>query len=248
MNGENQILKEIKLMRTNFAKYFYFNKLTFVLLILCSFSSFHLHAQKKADLDGRLYNGKFYDYFPPANFSGNQYLVSPKFSSGIAYLQGNKYDNLSLNYDILNQELLLAFETTEGAKRVISISLAYVDSFLFQNKRFVINQLDSANQQIEEKVQLLNLKFYIYYYKKLELQSALGEINYYYSNVFRKTYFVLSGERVEVNSNKSFYKLFDKEMSVKVKQYLNKNKFKIKKMSDIELLGLLGFINSENNE
>lgn len=235
-------------MKTSTINYFSVNRIITLVFVLCSFNSFQLKAQIKTGLDGRLYNGKFYDYFPPAKVKGNQFLFGTKFTSGTLYLQGKEYDNISLNYDILNQELLLAFETTNGGKRVISISLAYVDSFLLQNKRFVINQLDSANQQIEEEVQLLNLKFYIYYYKKLELQSALGEINYYYSNVIRKTYFVLSGERVDVNSNKSFYKLFDKEMNVKVKHYLNKNKLKIKKMSDIDLLGLLGFINSENNE
>jgi len=163
-------------------------------------------------------------------------------------LGDREYDNLQLNLDILNQDILLGFETSEGGKRIISISLAYLDSFSFENRKFVVNQIDSVNQQIEQEIQYNNTRFYLYYFKKLELQSSLDKISYFFSKAFKKITFMQGDKRVEITSNKSFYKLFDKEKALTIKHYLNKNKLRIRKMSDEELLNLLKFINTVNHE
>lgn len=125
--------------------------------------------------------------------------------------------------------------------------MAFIDSFFYEDKKFVVSAIDSVNQYIEQEIQYHDTKFYLQYYKKLELQSGLSEINYFFSKAFKKIIFVRDEARVEITSNRSFYKLFDKEKA-SIKHYLNKNKHNIKKMSDEELLNLLKFINSGYHE
>jgi len=225
---------------------FYFRAFSFIFVFLY-ITNFQVVAQSNIKLDDRLYNGKFYNYFPPKNVKGNQFLFSSDFMLSSVYLGDRKYNNLNINIDVLNQEILLKFETNEGAKRVISMSLAYLDSFIINNKVFVVNQIDSVNQRIEQEIKYNNYKFYINYYKKLELQSALNEINYYFSEVNRRITFIHKGERVEISNNKKFYKLFGKEKGLMIKHYFKNGKFKLKKMTDKELFGLLMFINNECN-
>jgi hypothetical protein len=220
-------------------------------IILVFFNLFiiqnQLLAQSNLGLDDRLYNGKFYDYFPPKNVDGHQFLYSSNFMTGKVWLSGREYNNLYLNFDVLNQEILLKFETNDGAKRVISMSLAYLDSVSFNDRIFVVNQVDSTAQKIEQRIKYNNSILYINYYKKLELHSSLGEINYFFSKVFRRVVFIKDGERIELISNKDFYKLFEKDKALEIKHYLKKNRLKLRKMTESELFNLLVFINNKNH-
>jgi hypothetical protein len=206
-----------------------------------------LLAQSNIGLDDRLYNGKFYGYFPPKNVAGHQFLYSTNFIEGEVWLAGREYSGLYLNFDVLNQLVLLKFETSNGAKRVISMSMAFLDSVSFNNRIFVVNQVDSTSQKIEQRIKYNNSILYINYNKKLELQSSLGEINYFFSKVFRRVVFIKDGERIELSSNKDFYKLFDKDKAVEIKHYLKKNRMKLRKMTESELFNLLVFINNKNH-
>ncbi len=220
----------------------------YILVLSCLFFLFDLYAQTNFGLDNRLYNGKFYNYYPPKAVKGHQFLSSPDFTKGVVWLGENEYNDLSLNLDILNQEVLLAFETSDGAKRVIYLSLAYLDSFVVENKKFVVNQIDTLTQLIEQKIQYANLVFYIHYSKKLELQTSLNGINYYFSNIFKKVTFIKGGKRIVIGSNRAFLKLFEKDKAQHIKHYLRKNKLRIRKMNDIELLNLLEFVNNDTYE
>ena len=87
-----------------------------------------LHAQHQHEinqgLDDFLYNGKVYAYYPPYNVLGNQFIASEEFTIGTLWIKGEPYANVLLNYDILNQHLLLSFNTILGAKQVIVLLLA----------------------------------------------------------------------------------------------------------------------------
>ncbi len=226
-------------MKRKFPKYF-------IVLFLLSILPLISEAQSKytllVDLDDRLYNGKVYSYYPSGSVIGNQFLVETEFGQGVVWISGDVYRNILLNLDVLNQQLLLSFTSLQGANKIISVSLAYIDSFYFENKLFVIERNDNDEAEIYQKIMIENNLFYIRWYKNLNLRTSFSVIQYEFSKSLQKVYFEKSGNRVEVKTNRKFRKLFSKNQSVLLRKYMRSNKMKIAKMSDVQYNKLLIFI------
>jgi len=217
----------------------------FLLLLILGLLPFISNAQNPqtySALDNRLYNGKIYSYYPPSNVIGNQFLSKPDFSMGSVWLDGVEYRNITLNYDIVNQQLLISFYNMPGAERIIAISMAYLDSFSFEGKKFIIQRDSLNNASIYQVLAVSGYRFYIFWYKTLNLRTSLSMIQYEFSKSMRNTYYQHIEPRFEVNRNKKFWKLFPKNQAVLIRKYMRAHKMKIGKMSDIQYGALLVFL------
>ena len=194
------------------------------------------------ELDNRLYNGKYYSYFLPKNVYGNQFLSKKENSLGKVWKDGVEFDDLLLNYDVLNQQLLLEFVTNEGAARLISLSMVNVDSFYFENKKFLIDTIISKIGSIYQCINYKQMKFYFYYSKILTLQSKVNEIEYHFNKLQREIYFYNNGNYFKVKNNRKLIKKLNPTIAVNVKHFMKAKKYRLKKMNDKQYLDLLVYI------
>ena len=226
------------------------NKRIVFLLLSGFFFAIQLYSQSvsssKLGLDSRLYNGKYYSYFLPQDVDGNQFFNDAQYSEGIVWIDNNEYNNLLLNYDILNQELALSFTTKEGANQVISISKAKLDSFYFDKMLFVVNDIILDKGLIFQKIEAGNNELMIQYYKELKLRSTVNRISYEFTKVKRKVYYHTSTGYNKITNNKAFIKYLNTENKTAVKKYMKSKKYKILKMNNSEYLDLLRYIDNEN--
>ena len=218
----------------------------FLLFLMFGLGSLVLKAQSgsfpPSALDYRLYNGKVYSYYPPRGVIGNQFLETADFSSGIIWLGEKEYRNIKLNLDILNQQLLLSFHDSQGALKIISISMAYVDSFYFDQKFFIIKRETDDNVIISQQIGKGKSRFYIRWYKILNLRTSMNIIQYEFSKSLRKIYYKNADKRIEIKSNRKFRKLFPKNQAAQLHKFMRNRKMKFGKMDDAEFIELLEFI------
>ncbi len=194
--------------------------------------------------DPSLYNGRHYTFFLPLNTGGNQYFFSPSFEIGSATIRSVTYNELSLNYDIYNQQLILQYKNNLGATSLIIISDAWLESFNFKGLNF---EMISSQDTLERIYQVLGVgpnRILYYWGKKLNLDSFQGSKNHIFSAAMKEMNVYTGNKILRYQNNKIFYSLFDADKRIAIKEYLHKNNINVKKATDQTMTELIFYCNS----
>jgi hypothetical protein len=192
-------------------------------------------------LDQTLHNGKKYDYIAPPGTSGNQYLSSNLFSVGTVTLKGKSYSDVNLNFDIFNQQLLLQYANDRGPMNIIEVSKAWLKGFSLGDRNFELlpsGKIPGFYQVLGEG----QVRVLYFWRKTLELNNAIGSNNYVFSTPIRDSYVLLNGELKLFTNKRNLIRLFDPKYRSEIKNYLRKNKVKVKKASDKAMAEMITFI------
>ena len=192
-------------------------------------------------LDPLLYNGKKYTYFLPPGTGGNQFLFSPDYFVGQVTVKGKSFDGITLNYDIYNQQLLFQYADATGAFNIIEISKAWVEGFRLGDKDF--QYLTFGDGARFYQVLGDGPLFILYYWrKKLELDASYGATYFTFSPSLKNQY-VLAGDRLQPFRNKrSLISLCDPRHKQEIRNYIYRNKIKLKNASDQAMTELINYI------
>jgi hypothetical protein len=194
--------------------------------------------------DPTLYNGRHYTFFLPSNTGGNQYLSGPEFETGSATIRNVTYNGLALNYDIYNQELILQYKDNLGATSLIIISDAWLETFSFKGLNFELIPLQDTLKRIFQVLGTGPDRILYYWKKTLNLDSFQGSKNHFFSTP-KKEMNVYSGNQIlRYWNNKIFYSLFEPDKRIAIKEYLRKNRIKVKKATDQTMTSLILYCNS----
>jgi hypothetical protein len=196
---------------------------------------------KAYGLDQTLCNGKKYNYFLPPGTKGHQYLLSPDYFAGTVTLRGKCFRDVALNYDILNQQLLLKYEVDAGALNIIEVSKAWLTCFNLGNRNFELLDL----QQGPCFYQVLGegpVRILYYWRKNLKLEVAIGSSDYIFSPATRDSYVLINGQLRQYRSKRSLIGIFGPQHRQEIKNYLRRNKIKVNKASDQKMAEMINFI------
>jgi hypothetical protein len=191
--------------------------------------------------DQTLYNGMKYRYTPPPASGGNQYLLSGAYFTGSVTLKDKTYPEISLNYDLFNQQLLFLFNDESGAMNIIEVSKAWIKGFRLDNRNFEYLRL----QEEPQFYQVLgegSLRFLYFWHKELSLEATVGTHAYSFTGPERDLYLLSEGKIKAFSNNRNLLKLFDPEHRPEIKGYMHKNKINVKKASDPVMEALISFI------
>ena len=190
-------------------------------------------------VDQTLCNGKKYNYSVPSSTKGHQFLLSPDFISGSVTLKGKCYTDIDLNYDIVNQQLLLQYVDEKGVRKIIEVSKAWLTSFTRRNKNFEFLNLEGGPRfyQVlgEGPVRIL-----YYWRKNLNVNDVVGSSNFVFTDPVRDSYLLKDGRLKQYSTKRSLIRLFDPGQRPAIKSHLHKNKFRLKKASDQEISEKIG--------
>jgi hypothetical protein len=192
-------------------------------------------------LDQTLYNGKKYTYMPPAGTKGNQFLTSSQYSAGTVILKGKTYRDITLNYDIFNQKLLLRYANETGPLNIIEVSTSWLTGFSLGDMKFEFLHLESERQfyQVlgEGRVRIL------YHWRKtMDLDGSVGAYGFVFSRALRDSYVLMDGQLKQFRTKRSLIRLFDPALWPEIKKYLRKNRINMKKSSDLTMAEMITFI------
>lgn len=192
-------------------------------------------------LDQTLCNGKKYNYAPPPGSKGNQFLLSPVYAAGSVTLKGKCYQDAILNYDILNQQLLLQYADEKGALNIIEVSKAWLKGFRLGNMNFELFGPEK-NPGYYQVLGEGSLRIFYFWRKTLNLNDVINSTNFVFSSALRDSYVLMNGQLKPFRTKRSLIKLFETEHRPEIKNYLRKNKIKVRKTSDKAMAEMIIFI------
>lgn len=190
-------------------------------------------------MDPVLYNGRRYIYHSPASAFGNQFLFNSSFFTGEANIRGFEYDSLLLNYDILNQEVLLKFKRPNKTDDVLILSEAWLQSFSFGNYYFEYFQSEDSKNKIYQVIGKDSIQIFIHWSKKLILGEGLEKGAYEYTKPERDMYIFSDGSLYKFKNNRSFISFFELNKRQYIKEYINSHSLDLRKATDNQLFELI---------
>jgi len=191
--------------------------------------------------DPLLFNGRKYTYFFPPGTGGNQFLLSTEFKTGEVTIKGNKFEGIDLNYDIYNQLLLIQSAGESGSLNIIEVSNAWLESFRIGNLEFKI--LDFGNGQRIYQVLGEGPLFILYYWRKdLKLDASYGASDFTFTPSIKSQYVLIGDKLWPFRNKRSLISIFDRELKQDIKSYINRNKVRMKNVSDQTMTQLINYI------
>lgn len=219
----------------------------FLVLFLSGFSGIlisqdnSLEMDRVYGLDPLLYNGEKYTYFLPPGTGGNQFLFSPDYFVGKVIIKGKSFEGITLNYDLYNQQLLLRYADETGAFNIIEISKVWLENFRLGDKVFQYLTFDDGPRfyQVLGNGPLFIL---LYWQKDLKLDASYGSTHFTFTPSLKSQYVLSGGKLLPFKNKRSLLALFDPVQKVEIRDYMQRNKIKLKKALDQDLTKLIIFI------
>jgi hypothetical protein len=169
-----------------------------------------------------LYNGRIWKniYF---NVEGDQFLFTKSFLPGSVSIRGNKFQDLSIMYDIFNDEILIPF--SRGG--VIQLNKQMVDSFsiIFLNKKYRFSKvlIDSIEVYVHT-IYKGKSALYTRYTKKIEKFADQGKYDQFYQ--VNQTLFMRDNKVHPVTGKRDLLNISQTDRKA-VKDFIKKNRIRI---------------------
>jgi hypothetical protein len=222
-----------------------------IFLLFFSFAASYISAQQvvispddEYGYDPLLFNGRYYTFLPPFNTGGTQYFSDNLFETGSVSIRGVNYTNLSLNYDIFNQQLILQYKNKLGAENRIIISDAWLEGFSMKGINFEVMVAQDTLKKIFQVLGAGPDHVFYHWRKDLILDSFHGAKNHIFTKPAKEMYLFTGGSILRYWNNKNFYSLFPPDKKNEVKDYLRKNNVKVKRATDKTITDLMYYCNS----
>ena len=196
--------------------------------------------KKAIGLDQNLINGyQYINHYPKAK--GHAYFGNNEFLPGRIIVNGKEYNNVYLKYDIYNQHILLKYKNSYGGSNHLILHNHSIEEFEIDDKIFKKLQFPNTQTQFYQIIAENKITCLYSWAKKINTVSGTLESYYEYSDQSKKSYLVINGQLHNYKGNRSFLKLFSGNQKIKIKQYLNNRKIKLKKASDKTMKTLIDF-------
>jgi len=172
-----------------------------------------------------LYNGRAWRNLH-YKIKGDQFLFSPEFLPGSVTIDGKKFDDISLRYDIYNDEILTI--TDHGILLQLNKEMIDLFSIYYENQIYNFKKLgaDSINS-LSGYVNVLydgGTSLYIKYRKEILLLAV--ENKYDMFNQINRVFVVKEGEILRVGSKRELLKLFE-DQKHQLRSFMRSNKIRV---------------------
>ena len=209
-----------------------------------AFNQLYTAAETEYGIHQELVHGFLYEDKNPGVL-GHPFLLDYYSNQGSVVYRGTYYANLSLRYDIHDQQLILIYPF-DGVEYTLLLEKAFVNQFTIENKKFKKGAFGSEDD--ERYYQVIGddspAKMLLYWKKGIANVNVNNpDIKRYTLNP-KETYLLFENERVGFSGNRSLIRAFASHKKAAVRDYIRRNKMRIKQVTDSELEQLIAFINT----
>ena len=186
-----------------------------------------------------LYNGRIWKniYF---NVEGDQFLFSKTFMPGSIVVRGNQFRDISIMYDIYNDEIIIPFN--KGG--IIQINKQMVDSFSvqFQNKKYLFTKIkiDSLYGYVHI-IYKGKTALYVRYTKNIEKLADQGKYDKFYQE--NQTLFVKDDKVYPLTGKRDLLNILHEDKEA-VNGFIKKNRIKISKTDPESLVPVIRYLDT----
>ena len=201
--------------------------------------------EKIYGIDPYLHNGRLYTYRAPFGSEGDQYFAGKDFQAGKISLNGLTYSGILLNFDLLNQEILVKYRHMNGTLSVFCVPKDQVTDLEVAGRKFVLHIKNKDDQQIYQTLGKGKIRILASWWKMIGPSNSYGENHYVFTKPQRQLY-LLFGEGVMIpfENLRSFLHSFPPEKRTLIKAFIRKNHYRLRKASDEQLVRIIDYCNS----
>jgi hypothetical protein len=166
-------------------------------------------------INGRIWSNHYF------MISGDQFLFSNNFLPGTITLKGRTFSDVTLKYDILNDEILIPLDFG----RVLQMNKELVDSFMisYNNKTYFFTRSRYVNPELPAGFVNIMYKgkseLAVKYIKKIDRLNTEGNVDNFYQQT--RLYFINNNKVTLLRNKRSLYKAIEPYKN-RVKIYLKK--------------------------
>ena len=187
--------------------------------------------------NGRVWRNRYY------KVREDQFLFSNEFLTGTLSINGITFKNLSIRYDIYNDEIMTP--TNHGA--ILQLNKEMVDSFtiIFENKTYRFTKLrEDSVKGFKGYVNVLykgKTALYVKYKKEIELLAVERKFDMFYQT--HRIFFVKDSIVHPVTGKSDLLKVLNED-KVQIRDFIKKNRLKISKKRPESFIPVIGYYNS----
>lgn len=200
-----------------------------------NFSDIIQFTDEKYGVDQQIVNGKYYAY-KYKHALGHPFLFENNYFIGKVIIRGTEYKGINLKYDIYNQSLLIK-SPIENYEIETLLPIEIVNAFSWDEmwfRRYTLNEKGPAYYQVVAEED--NIACLQYWYKTREESLHNVTFSSYKFRLKRcKKFIDAQGKIDQFKNNRSFVKILPAEIQREMQSYLKSKKFKVRKVSDLEM-------------
>ena len=184
-------------------------------------------------------NGVKYLYLY-SDIEGYPFFGEDQFYTGSLVIANREYQDVYLKYDLYNQNMILQYSPFSGGTDQILLRNEDIHEFKIDGKLFRKYSFPETGTRFYQVVTPGKI-YCLYYWAKVLNYSTLS--SYYFTPQKKVSYIVKNGKPYRYKSKKQFRKLFPVQHQKEIKQFIRKNKIRLKNESDGNMRRLLEFCN-----
>jgi len=191
-------------------------------------------------LDQNLINGYQYINLYP-NAKGHPFFNKNEFLQGNVKINNKVYEKVDLEYNIFKQKVVLKYKNSYGGTNQIELHNHAVTQFELDDKTFVYLSFPKIGNNYFQVISDNIIKCYYLWYKNIGHSSGSLDNYFVYSDQRKKTYLLMNEELLLYKGNRSFIKLFPKNIQNDIKRYIKENKIILRNVSDSKVKELIKY-------
>jgi hypothetical protein len=184
--------------------------------------------------DDVVVNGR--KYFPEHyNAKGNPYFLSDKWTEASLFIDGKRYDNQEILYDIDIEKVILKTSIEDSLTIYLVLNNETIEAF-YLGQRYFINAKLIKNEFPGFVELLYNGGFSVFsrHQKSFMSEYSRSAPNGFYSGTKSELYILYPGQLDKLPTKKSLLNYFS-EYQKEIKTFMRKQKIKYKKADNIQL-------------
>jgi hypothetical protein len=194
-------------------------------------------SDKQLLLNGRIWRN------PYSKVTGDQFFLANTFLKGSVTLNGRRFNNLDLKYDIYDDELILRIESHP----IIFMNKEMVDSFslVFENRNYhIINAGNDTSGVLRGYVNVLYdgpSALYVKYIKKIQPLAVDGKYDLFFQE--HRIYLRKGPEIVPAGGKRKLLNLLE-DKKKEIRDYMKGSRLKIKRKDPDTFIPVLKYYDS----
>lgn len=163
---------------------------------------------------------------------GHPFFLDNTFLTGEVVYSGLRFYNQNIKYNSYEQELVLKLEMDKFGWEIV-LPIERVDEFTLGNhlfRKFSLPETGSAYYQVVAETDQLTC-LYFWTKPRVESDHIEGYLSYKFADDKEKKYLLQDDSPAVFRNNRSFVRLFPKDIRNTVSTYLKENKINLKSIS-----------------
>jgi len=194
--------------------------------------------------DPLLYNGRVYSFYTLPGTDGTQFLNNEFDTKGTIIIRGVTFNNLTINYDVYNQQLILKYNDVLGTTKFVDISKAWLESFILGGNSFILFTITDSTKRIYQIIGSGINKVMYYYTKDLAIDNMGTAAGHFFTGATKAMYVLYNNQLISYKNNTGFVKIFDPSHQELIKTYIRRHSINVRKSNDMIITDLINYCNT----